>query len=110
MGIDGASYSADSAPYTPPPTASGKAVAALAVGIAGFFCCNLLGPVAWYLGASERSAIRAGRSSPSGDGLALAGMIIGIVDTAVLVLGALLAILWIFLAGGLAILSAASGH
>jgi hypothetical protein len=109
MGIDGGSYPPEPARYTPPPPASGKAVAALVLGLVAFFCCTPLGPVAWFLGASERAAIRAGYSSPAGDGIALAGMIIGIVCTALVVLGLLAVILWIVVFGGLAIIAAAAG-
>jgi len=105
MGMDGGTYSVAPGQYAPPPAASGKAVAALVLGIAGFLCCNVLAPVAFFLGMSERAAIRAGQSSPTGDGYALAGMILGIIGTVFLLIG----LLWLFVAGGLAVLTAAAG-
>ena len=105
MGMDGRTYPVTPGQYAPPPPASGKAVTALVLGIAGFLCCNLLGPVAFFLGMSERAAIRAGHSSPTGDGYALAGMILGIIGTVFLLIG----LLWLFVAGGLAVIGAAGG-
>jgi hypothetical protein len=55
------------------------------------------------LGAQERAAIQAGKSSPDGQGIATAGMILGIVGTVFLVLG----FLWVLFAGGMAALSGA---
>jgi hypothetical protein len=109
MGSDGGSYPLEPLPYAAPPAASGKAVAALVLGLVAFFCCTPLGPVAWFLGASERAAIRAGYASPAGDGFALAGMIFGIICTVLLILGLLAVILWIVVFGGLAIIAAAAG-
>jgi hypothetical protein len=80
---------------------SGRATASLVVGILGFVCCQLGAPVAWYLGAQERAAIREGRSSPDGQGVATAGMILGIIGTVFLVLG----MIWVLFAGGMAVLS-----
>jgi hypothetical protein len=60
----------------------------------------LLGPVAWYIGDKEVKAIRAGYSSPAGEGIAKAGMILGIVATALLLLGVLFAVFF----GGLGML------
>jgi hypothetical protein len=85
----------------PPAKAGGNAVTALVLGVAGFFCCNLVGPVAWYMGHQERKAIRAGLSSPAGDGMALAGMILGIIDTILLVVSVLFIVLWILVSVGM---------
>jgi hypothetical protein len=91
--------------------ASGRAVAALVVGLASFFiCCHLPGPVAWFLAVQERRAIRAGQASPTGEGYATAGLVLGIVSTALLAVGVLVAFVWLFVFGGLAILAAATGH
>jgi len=93
-----------------PAKASGNAVIALVLGVAGFFCCNLVGPVAWYMGHQERKAIRAGLSSPAGDGMALAGMILGIIDTALIVIGIILLVLWIVVSGGMVALGSLGHH
>ncbi len=101
MGMDGGPYPS----YQPAPGASGKAIAALVLGILSFCCCNLLGPVAWFLGAAERKAIRDGQSAAAGDGLALGGMILGIIGTILLVIGVIGTIVWLVAAGGLAVIS-----
>ena len=83
-----------------PQSASTQAITALVLGILGIFCCGLLAPVAWYLGNQELNAIREGRSPIAGEGLAKAGQIMGIIGTILLVLS----LLWIFFAGGMAVL------
>ncbi len=50
---------------TPTPTvekASSQAITALVLGIVAFLCCQLAGPVAWYLGNQELRSINEGRS------------------------------------------------
>ena len=96
-----------SEPQIPPPPelkASSKATTALILGIVGLVCCPLCGPFAWYMGNQEGKAIKAGQSSPAGQGLATAGMILGILGTAYLVF----VLLWVVFFGGLAMLSALS--
>jgi hypothetical protein len=78
----------------------GQATTALVIGILGILCCQLLGPVAWYLGRRELNDIKAGTAPAAGEGTAKAGMILGIIGTCFLAL----AFLWIFLMGGLAVL------
>ncbi len=83
--------------------ASSQAIWALVVGIMGLLMCQPLCPIAWWLGATELRNIRAGLSPPSGQGLAMAGMILGIIGTFLLVLGCCGALLWwLFVAGVLA--------
>ncbi len=110
MSMDASPYPVAPEPGPPSAGTSGRATASLVLGILGFVCCQLFGPVAWYLGAQERKAIRAGLSSPAGDGVALAGMIIGIVVTGMLVLGILVTLLWLFIFGGLAALGVLAGN
>lgn len=92
-----------SEPQAPEDKASGKAIAALVIGIVSVVVCCLsfVGPVAWILGSQERKAIREGRSSKKGETLALVGMILGIVGTIFFIL----LILYIVFMGGLAMLS-----
>lgn len=78
-------------PPPPPPSApaekaSGKALAALILGIIGLLCCNLLGPVAWIIGSQEKKAIAQGESSKAGETMAQIGFILGIIDTVILIL------------------------
>ncbi|HKV09205.1 MAG TPA: DUF4190 domain-containing protein [Thermoanaerobaculia bacterium] len=87
-------------PPPAPPASSSQAVTALVLGILGVVCCGLLAPIAWYLGNQELQAIRQGRAPASGEGLAKAAQILGIIGTILLVLTTL----WVFFAGGMAIL------
>ena len=87
-------------PPTAPPASSSQAVTALVLGILGIVCCGFLAPIAWYLGNQELRAIREGRAPATGEGLAKAAQILGIIGTVLLVL----TVLWIFFAGGMAIL------
>jgi uncharacterized membrane protein YidH (DUF202 family) len=82
---------------------SSQAVTALVIGLIGILTCcgTVLSPIAWYLGVQEQRAIREGRSPAAGEALAKIAIILGIVGTAVLAL----LILWVFLMGGLAVIS-----
>jgi len=83
--------------------ASSRAVWSLVLGILGLILCGLLAPFAWWLGASELRDIKAGLSPDSGQGLATAGMVLGIIGTVFLAIsccGALVYLLfWIGLIG-----------
>lgn len=107
------SYAPPPQAYAPPPAygappppggggTSGKATTSLVLGILGILCCGLLAPVAWIMGKGELDAIRRGQSNPAGEGIAKAGYILGIIGSILFVF----AILWVFLWGGLAFLSA----
>ncbi|MDD5644931.1 MAG: DUF4190 domain-containing protein [bacterium] len=74
----------------PEDKASGRAVTALVLGIVGMLCCGPLAIAAWILGAMELSDIKKGLSSKAGEGMAKAGMIIGIVGTVLMILGILI--------------------
>ena len=95
------------APPAPPSGggSSGRATTSLILGILGIICCGLLAPIAWYLGSQELQAIAAGQSPAGGEGLAKAGKILGIIGTVLLVLG----VVWIFFAGGMAVIQGMSG-
>ncbi|MGN6783351.1 MAG: DUF4190 domain-containing protein [Marmoricola sp.] len=96
-------YGAPQAPYgyyPPGPGPSGvpnhpHAGLALGLGIGGLvggFLCGiplLLSPFAWALGHRARRDIRDSGGRVDGDGMALAGMILGIVGSALLALGVL---------------------
>lgn len=81
-----------------------KATTALVLGIvavAGGFMCILpvlLSPVAWILGAQARKEIRAAPQHWGGEGRATAGMVLGIIGTALLVLGLVLIALFVIVA------------
>lgn len=87
-------------------SASSQAITALVLGILGIVsCCGILSPIAWYLGKQEQKAILEGRSPAAGAQLAQVAVILGIVGTIMLVFG----LLWVFLWGGMAVLSAFLG-
>lgn len=91
----------DPSSYSTPPQqqASRQAITALVLGILGLVCCQLLGPVAWYMGSQEQKAIREGRSPIAGEVYAKIGWILGIIGTILLVFG----LFWVFLFGGFAV-------
>ena len=73
----------------PPPSqdTSGKAIASLVLGIAGFLCCPIIcSTIAIVLGKQAQSEI-ALNPTLGGEGLAKAGFILGIVGLALGVLG-----------------------
>lgn len=82
-----------------------RALWALILGIVGVVCCNLAGPFAWYMGKNEVKAIDAGMGAKENRGMALAGMILGIIGTVLLVL----AVIWVLFFGGMAVISGMSG-
>ena len=88
------------APPAAPQGSTGKATTALVLGILGVVCCGLLAPVAWYMGSKELEAIAAGQSPASGETSAKVGKILGIVGTVLLGLS----VIWVFFAGGMAVL------
>lgn len=84
---------------------SNRPTVALVLGILGIVCCGFLGPVAWYLGSQELKAIQAGQAPSAGEGFSKAGMILGIIGTVFLGL----TLIWVFFAGGMAVLGGLSG-
>lgn len=85
--------------YTPPaPETSGKAIASLVLGILGPFTCAILGIVAIPLGHAALGDIRVRRGALVGDGLAKAGIILGWINVALLVLG-LMWVIFVILLG-----------
>ena len=67
----------------------------LVLGILGIVVCFILGIIAWIMGNTDLSAMRAGTMDPSGEGLTQAGRICGIISVALGVLGFCLGIVWI---------------
>lgn len=59
----------------------------LVLGILGLVVCQVLSPIAWYLGSRELTAIDTGRRDPTGRSVANAGRILGIIGSVLLVLG-----------------------
>ena len=99
-------------PPAPPasPSASREAVTAMVLGILGIVCCGFVAPVAWYLGQNELRAIREGRASAAGEGMAMAGRILGMIGTGLLILGLVVGLLWALFFGGIAALQGLSNR
>lgn len=83
-------------PSPPPPAgagASGRAVAALILGILSLVCMGFLAGVpAIILGSMELKAIRRGEAPAAGEGVAKVGYILGIIGTVLTCLATLAAI------------------
>ena len=85
-------------PRTASPPTNSMAVASLAVGIASWLMCPIVGAVAAIvLGHVARGQIR--RTGEAGGGLAVAGLILGYVHLAVY---GLILMVWLILLGGMA--------
>lgn len=61
-------------------------VGILVLGILSLVCCGLLGPVAWIMGNSELAAYRRGEIDPSAHGMIMAGYILGIISSCLIIL------------------------
>jgi hypothetical protein len=93
--------------------ASTQAIIALVLGILGVVCCPPVAPVAWYLGSKEVVIADPGWGSiflGRGPGVAMAGKILGIIGTFMLVLGLLFGMLWMLFFGGMAVLQGISNR
>ena len=88
--------------YQPQQSASTQSIVSLVLGILGFVCCPLFAPVGWFLASQELKAVQAGASPPASEGIAKAGMIVGIIGTVYMGL----VLLWFFFMGGMIMLSA----
>jgi hypothetical protein len=82
-------WSGGHGPGHPPPYPVGRptnstAITALILGIVSFISCQLIGVVAIYLGSRARTEIRS--TGEDGDGLALAGVILGWVSIGIFAL------------------------
>jgi hypothetical protein len=81
---------ANYASRVPAPTTSGLAIAALVLGVGGLTLLPLIGSIAAIIvGYMARSDIRKRPSEVTGDGLALAGIIMGWIAVGISVLGLL---------------------
>ena len=74
-------------PEYPEPRTSGAAIASLVVAIIGLFLIGIvLGPIAICLAVSAKNDIRARPDEVKGEGLANAGLVIGVVGTVISVI------------------------
>jgi hypothetical protein len=76
-----------------------NAVLSLVLGIIGVVLCSLCAPFAWKLGKDAEAAVDASGGGLGGRGLATAGKILGMVGTALLVLGILLLVVLLAVGG-----------
>jgi hypothetical protein len=76
----------------------GQATLSLVLGIISVVCCAILGPVAFFVGNSSLTRIRASGGTLGGEGLAQAGRILGIIGTIFLVLGVIVFVIRIIFA------------
>ncbi|MGH3497700.1 MAG: DUF4190 domain-containing protein [Nocardioidaceae bacterium] len=72
------------------PARSNKALWSMILGIVGLGCCSPLGIAALIMGYQARSEIRASQGAQTGDGMAQAGLILGIIDIVLLVISVIL--------------------
>ena len=71
----------------------------LVLGILGLVVCGPLGIVAWVMGSGDLKEIDAGTMDPAGRGTTQAGKICGIIATILMIIGVIVAILIVALAG-----------
>ncbi len=79
------------APVTPGRKADG-AIAALVLGILGVIFCPLAAPVAWGLGRKAEQQVDASGGTLGGRGEATAGKVLGMIGTALMIIGIILII------------------
>ena len=71
----------------------------LVLGILGLVICGPLGIVAWVMGSGDLKEIDAGTMDPAGRGTTQAGKICGIIATILMIIGVIVGILIVALAG-----------
>lgn len=76
-----------------------QATMILVLGIISLVICGLLGPVAWVMGNKEIEAIDAGRRPPENRQTANIGRILGMIASALIVLGILFFIVALAIGG-----------
>ena len=90
--------------YGPPPPNHPQAITVLVLGILGLVVCGILGPFAWVMGNRAVREIDASRGAFGGRTEANVGRILGIVATALLIVGLAVVVL-IFVFGALVTVS-----
>jgi hypothetical protein len=85
-----------------------RGVLILVLGILSIVLCTLLGPIVWMLGKGDLAQIDAGQMDPEGRSLTQAGMVCGIVGTALLAFGLLMVVIYVILVLALGFGAAAS--
>jgi DNA-directed RNA polymerase subunit RPC12/RpoP len=99
-------YASPQAPGGPVPAVPGqwfvphRGALILTLGLLSFLLtCVLLGLPAWIMGMNDIKEMRAGRMDPSGEGLTIAGMVLGIIATIITALLVLFVCAGVMIAG-----------
>jgi hypothetical protein len=112
--VGGASAAGSQNPYAAPTYSGGGSLGTsayqlphrgamiLAFGILGWFVCFPLAIPAWVMGHGDLEKMRAGAMDPSGYGMTMAGMVLGIVQCVLLLVSLLLAAVVIAILAALA--------
>lgn len=79
-----------------------RGVLILVLGILGLIACCFCAPVAWYMGSQDMAEIDAGRMDPEGRQMTQIGMILGMVGVGLWVLGVIIQVAVLAMAGGFA--------
>ncbi len=85
-----------------------RGVLILVLGIVGLAICFPCGIIAWVLASGDLKQIEAGTMDPTGRGLTQAGRILGIITTALVILGFIFGVVMMLVAGTAA--AVGSGH
>ncbi len=88
-------------PYGPPPPNHPQTTTVLILGILGLVLCQVLGPFAWSMGNKALREIDASQGQVGGRDTVNVGRILGMVGTALLILGVL--VIGVFLVLGVAL-------
>lgn len=83
------------APPMDPHLMPSQATTVLVLGILSVTICSLMGPIAWHYGNDELRRIDAGQANPLKRGEVVAGRILGIIATALMIV-AMLMVLFVF--------------
>ena len=75
----------------------------LIFGILGFIVCVVFSPVAWIMGSADLKKIDAGVMDPEGRTLTQVGMILGIIQSCLMLLGLAAFLLWILFVVGVGV-------
>jgi len=89
-------------PYSRPPQDHPQTTTILILGICGLVLCQVLGPFAWSMGNKALREIDASGGQLGGRDTVNVGRILGMVATALLVLGVLAGVFFVILGVGLA--------
>lgn len=80
---------------------STNATLILILGILSIVCLPILGPVAWIMGNNALKELDQGFGDPNARGLVVAGRILGIIGTVLLVLSCVYGVLMVVLFGAM---------